>query len=62
MARPKKSEERLIEIRNQIILVCVRGGKLEFDPGELNQSEVAYILRLPRNTVSTIKKKHEGKR
>jgi predicted XRE-type DNA-binding protein len=57
MSRPSQDLAKLINVRNDLIIQCV-------ESGELNQSEVATIFRLPRNTVSVVvrKKKNEHKR
>lgn len=55
MARPKKDESYIIQKRNTLILATL-------NEGTYNQSDVAAIFRLPRNTVSTIKKKQDVKK
>lgn len=55
MSRPKKNEQHLIQKRNELILATLSDSKF-------NQSDIATIFRLPRNTVSTIKKKYDGKK
>ncbi len=49
MARLKRQQSELIKVRNDLIIQCIRDGKL-------NQSEIAFIFRLPRNTVSLVKR------
>ena len=51
MSRPKKEKAILMTLRNQLIMYAMSSYKL-------NQTDVAYIFRLPRNTVSVINKKH----
>lgn len=53
MSRPIKAEALLIKKRNELILSALKDGTL-------NQSDVATIFRLPRNTVCTIKKHHDA--
>ena len=54
MPRPLPNEARLMGIRNSLILQCI-------ESGVLNQTEVAIVFRLPRNTVSMIKRKNGKK-
>ena len=48
MARPTLEQQKLITKRNLLIRSCLAEG--------LSQTEVAYIFRIPRNTVNTVKK------
>ena len=49
MARPTKEKQKIIVERDKLILVGISDG--------FNQSEVAEMFRLPRNTVNTVVKK-----
>ena len=51
MARPKHNQKFLIAFRNTLIIHALEKLKL-------SQSDTAFIFRLPRNTISTINKKH----
>lgn len=50
MPRPTKYKKRIIIERNKLIAIGVDDG--------FNQSEVAEMFRLPRNTVNTVIKKN----
>lgn len=48
--RPTKQKQKIIAERNKLIIIGVQDG--------FNQSEVAEMFRLPRNTVNTVVKKN----
>jgi len=52
--RPTKEKEKIIAERNRLILLGINNG--------FNQSEVADMFRIPRNTVSLIVKKNAKER